>query len=146
MAVKVLIQADSSARRQGILRVRGTICEGNRLASLRFTGAQSNLAGRGIFLVLLMWGTLVSATTYYVSSSLGSDGNSGNKSGTEKKDAAMLFLQNALSTVDAVAAREIIDPEKFKDGISKIIDGTVACLNASTWCKATPAANSQPSA
>jgi hypothetical protein len=35
-----------------------------------------------------------------------------NKSGSEKKDAAMLFLQNALSTVDAVAAREIIDPER----------------------------------
>ena len=29
-----------------------------------------------------------------------------NKPGSEKKDAAMLFLQNALSTVDAVAARE----------------------------------------
>jgi hypothetical protein len=58
-----------------------------------------------------------------------------NKPGSEKKDAAMLFLQNALSTVDAVAAREIIDPEKFKQGISEIIDGTVTCLNASTWCK-----------
>ncbi len=46
----------------------------------------------------------------------------------------------------AVAAREIINPEKFKDGISKIIDGTVECLNASTWCKQPPAANTQPSA
>ncbi|MGA9393583.1 MAG: hypothetical protein WBV69_24340 [Candidatus Sulfotelmatobacter sp.] len=67
------------------------------------------------------------------------------KSGAEKKDAAMLFLQNALSTVDAVAAREIIDPEKFRNGISKIIDGTVECLNASTWCKHPPAASTQPS-
>jgi hypothetical protein len=56
-----------------------------------------------------------------------------NKSGSEKKDAAMSFLENALATVDAVAAREIVDPAKFKDGISKIIDGTVLCLNASTW-------------
>jgi hypothetical protein len=60
------------------------------------------------------------------------------KSGAEKKDAAMSFLQNALATADAVAAREIVDPEKFKDGISKIIDGTVECLNASTWCKPSP--------
>lgn len=65
------------------------------------------------------------------------------KSGAEKKDAAMKFLENALATVDAVAAREIIDPEKFREGVSKIIDGTVQCLNASTWSKgagqATPA-------
>ena len=65
----------------------------------------------------------------------GIEGLFASKSGTEKKDAAMSFLENALSTVDAVAAREIIDPEKFKDGISKIIDGTVECLNASTWAK-----------
>ena len=57
------------------------------------------------------------------------------KSGSEKKDAAMSFLESALSTVDAVAQRDIVDPEKFKDGISKIIDGTVECLNASTWAK-----------
>jgi len=59
------------------------------------------------------------------------------KSGAEKKDAAMSFLESALQTIDAVAAREIVDPEKFKDGISKIIDGTVECLNASTWAKGT---------
>jgi hypothetical protein len=35
----------------------------------------------------------------------------------------------------AVASREIVDPVKFKDGISQIIDGTVMCLNASTWAK-----------
>ena len=68
----------------------------------------------------------------------------GNKPGAEKKDAAMSFLQNALSTVEAIAAREIIDPDGFKDGISQIIDGTVACLNASTWCKP-PAAPTAPS-
>jgi hypothetical protein len=57
------------------------------------------------------------------------------KSGADKKDAAMSFLENALGTVDAIAQREIVDPGKFKDGISKIIDGTVECLNASTWAK-----------
>jgi len=75
-----------------------------------------------------------------------SEGLFGNKPGAEKKDAAMSFLQNALSTLDAVAAREIIDPEKFKSGISMIVDGTVQCLNASTWCKQPPAANNAPTA
>src|ERR1700734_4495047 len=69
----------------------------------------------------------------------GIEGLFGNKPGAEKKDAAMSFLQNALATVDAVAAREIIDPEKFRGGISMIIDGVVQCLNASTWCKQAPA-------
>jgi len=51
-----------------------------------------------------------------------------------------------LSTVDAVAAREIIEPEKFRNGISKIIDGTIECLNASTWCKKPSTSGAQPSA
>ena len=57
------------------------------------------------------------------------------RSGAEKKDAAMTFLESALATVDAVAARGIVNPEKFRWGISKIIDGTVDCLNSSTWAK-----------
>jgi hypothetical protein len=76
----------------------------------------------------------------------GIEGLFASKPGAEKKDAAMLFLQNALAMTDAVAAREIINPEKFKDGISKIVDGTVECLNASTWCKQPPATTGQPSA
>jgi hypothetical protein len=66
----------------------------------------------------------------------------GGKSGSEKKDAAMSFLENALATVDAVAAREIVNPEKFREGISKIIDGTVQCLNSSTWAKGGTATSS----
>ena len=75
----------------------------------------------------------------------GIEGMCTSKTGAEKKDAAMMFLENALSTIDAVAAREIVDPAKFKEGISKVIDGTVECLNASTWAKSgeKPAA-SQP--
>jgi hypothetical protein len=75
----------------------------------------------------------------------GIEGLFGNKPGADKKDAAMSFLQNALAMTDAVTAREIINPEQFKNGISKIIDGTVECLNASTWCKQPPAASTQPS-
>jgi len=65
----------------------------------------------------------------------GIEGLFADKSGSEKKDAAISFLETALSTVDAVAARDIVEPEKFKEGISKIIDGTEECLNASTWSK-----------
>jgi len=65
----------------------------------------------------------------------GIEGLLGGRTGTEKKDAALAFLESALQTMDAVAAREIVDAEKFRGGISKIIDGTVECLNASTWAK-----------
>jgi hypothetical protein len=75
----------------------------------------------------------------------GIEGLFAGKSGRQKKDAAMSFLQNALATADAVAAREVIDPAKFKEGISKIIDGTVDCLNASAWSKPTQETSSQPS-
>jgi hypothetical protein len=57
------------------------------------------------------------------------------KSGAEKKDAAMMFLQNALGMTDAIASREIVQPEQFKNGISQIIDGVVLCMNSSAWAK-----------
>lgn len=59
----------------------------------------------------------------------------GSKSGAEKKDAAMSFLESALSMTDAIAQREIVKPEQFKSGISTIIDGVVTCMNASAWAK-----------
>jgi hypothetical protein len=68
------------------------------------------------------------------------------KSGAEKKDAAMSFLENALSTVDAISQREIVDPEAFKNGVSEIIDGTVKCLNASTWAKGVQGTGATPTA
>jgi hypothetical protein len=67
----------------------------------------------------------------------GIEGLFSNKSGAEKKDAAMSFLQNALAMTDAIAAREIVNADQFKDGISRIIDGVVQCMNASTWAKNT---------
>ena len=62
------------------------------------------------------------------------------RSGAEKKDAALSFVQAALSFSDAVTNRQIVDEGKFKEGLSKVIDGTVECLNASVWAK--PAASS----
>jgi hypothetical protein len=57
------------------------------------------------------------------------------RTGVEKKEAALSFLQAALSTTSAVATRQIVDQEKFKDGLGKLIDGSVECLNASAWAK-----------
>ena len=59
----------------------------------------------------------------------------GSKSGADKKDAALSFATAALSLTDAVANKNIIDPDKFRDGLGKIIDGVVECLNASAWAK-----------
>jgi len=66
------------------------------------------------------------------------------KTGTEKKDAVMSFLQSALSMTDAVASKEILDEAKFRDGLAQIIAGTVECFNASVWAKNSqaPAADS----
>ena len=62
----------------------------------------------------------------------------GHRSGADKKDAVMSFLQTAVSMTDAVANREIVDQAKFSDGLSQIISGTVECLNASVWAKGQP--------
>jgi hypothetical protein len=61
------------------------------------------------------------------------------RSGDDKKDAVMSFLQSALSMTDALANKEIVDESKFRDGLSQIISGTVECLNASVWAKSQPA-------
>jgi len=49
----------------------------------------------------------------------------------------MSFVSAALPLTDAVTSRHIIDPEKFKQGLSAVMDGTVLFLNASTWAKPT---------
>lgn len=59
------------------------------------------------------------------------------RSGAEKKDAALSFIQAALSMSEALTNRQIVDEVRFKDGLSKIVDGTVDCLNASIWAKPT---------
>jgi hypothetical protein len=35
--------------------------------------------------------------------------------------------------LDAIANKNIVDANKFQDGLSKVVDGVVACLNASVW-------------
>jgi hypothetical protein len=60
----------------------------------------------------------------------------GGKSGNEKKEAALSFVGAALNMSEAISNREIVDETKFQDGLGKIIDGVVQCLNASAWAKA----------
>jgi len=55
------------------------------------------------------------------------------RTGAEKRDAAMSFVEAAISLGDAVAAHHISDEAKFKEGMGKVIDGAVECLNASVW-------------
>lgn len=57
----------------------------------------------------------------------------GAKNGASKKNAALSFVSNALTATDVIAGKNIVDPGKFQDGLSKVIDGVVACLNASVW-------------
>lgn len=59
----------------------------------------------------------------------------GGKSGGEKKEAAMSFVGAALSVTEAISNRDIVDDIKFREGLGKIIDGVVQCLNASVWAK-----------
>lgn len=66
----------------------------------------------------------------------GIEGLFGNRSGMEKKESAISFVGAALQLTEAVANREIVDEAKFKQGLSKVIDGTVDCLNASSWARA----------
>jgi hypothetical protein len=63
------------------------------------------------------------------------EGLFGGRSGQEKKDSAISFVSAALQLTEAVADREIVDEAKFKEGLSKVIDGTVECLNASSWAR-----------
>jgi hypothetical protein len=66
----------------------------------------------------------------------GIEGLFGNRPGTENKESAISFVGAALQLTEAVSNREIVDEAKFKLGLSKVIDGTVDCLNASSWARA----------
>jgi len=65
----------------------------------------------------------------------GVEGLFGHKSGADKKNTALTLVQNTIQATDAVAGKDIIDPAKFQDGLGKVIDGVVQCLNSSAWAK-----------
>ena len=66
----------------------------------------------------------------------GIEGLFASRSGAEKKNAAMSFVSAALQLTDAVTSRHIVDPEKFKQGLSAVIDGTVLLLECFHLVKA----------
>ncbi len=59
----------------------------------------------------------------------------GAKTGPQKKQAALEIVGSAINITDAVTNKTIADGKSFADGLSLVIDGVVACLNASVWAK-----------
>ena len=59
-----------------------------------------------------------------------------NRSGAEKKESAVPFITAALQIGEAVSSRDIVDEVKFREGLSKIVDGVVDCFNSSSWSHA----------
>ncbi len=57
----------------------------------------------------------------------------GAKTGMDKKTAALEIASSAIKITDAIAAKTIADGDKFVAGLGLVIDGVVACLNASIW-------------
>lgn len=59
----------------------------------------------------------------------------GLESGEQKKSAVLKIVSTAIHIADALEQRSIVDPEGFSAGLGQVIDGVVACLNASLWHK-----------
>jgi hypothetical protein len=59
----------------------------------------------------------------------------GAKTGEQKRNAAISIVGSAIGVVDAVDSKNIVDPAKFTAALGVIVDGIVACLNASIWHK-----------
>jgi hypothetical protein len=83
------------------------------------------------FLTILLRGiTLVPGVIQGVESLFGS------KSGAQKRDAALSIVGSSINLADAVTSKKVADANGFTAGLGQIIDGVVACLNASVWAKA----------
>jgi hypothetical protein len=65
----------------------------------------------------------------------GTEAMFGAKTGEQKKKAAVEIVGSAINIADAVTMKQIADSTKFTEGLNGIIDGVVACLNASIWAK-----------
>jgi len=106
--VRIPIRVDGGAGRRGILRLRRASCFANRPAPLRITGLRACgcalLRILGIGLMGLLWCFAASATTYYVSSTSGSDANSGTSSASPWQTLAKVNAQT-LAPGDSVLLR-----------------------------------------
>ena len=59
----------------------------------------------------------------------------GAKTGEQKKAAALDVVSAAVRMTDAVTNKTIVNADGFTAGLGTVIDGVVACLNASIWSK-----------
>jgi hypothetical protein len=59
----------------------------------------------------------------------------GAKTGDQKKAAALEMVSAAVKMTDAVANKTILNADAFTAGLGTVVDGVVACLNASIWAK-----------
>ena len=59
----------------------------------------------------------------------------GAKTGEQKKAAALDVVGAAVKMGDLVANKTILNADGFTSGLGLVIDGVVACLNASIWAK-----------
>ena len=60
----------------------------------------------------------------------------GAQTGAQKREAAIEIVGSAINVMDAVGSRTIVDSTQFTAALGVIVDGVVACLNASIWSKA----------
>lgn len=56
-------------------------------------------------------------------------------SGSQKKEAALAAVKDAIMLSEEFAGKEIADEDAFQEGLSKAIDGIVAMMNATEWKK-----------
>lgn len=59
----------------------------------------------------------------------------GAKTGEQKKSAALEVISAAIKMTDAVSSKTILNADGFTTGLGLVIDGVVACLNASVWSR-----------
>ncbi len=84
---------------------------------------------------MIFLATLLQGMSFIPAVVHGVEGLFGGKTGGEKKQAAMQFVSSAMGVPQAVESKQIGDAEKFSEGLGKVIDGVVECLNASVWKK-----------
>jgi len=63
------------------------------------------------------------------------EAEAGSKTGDQKREAAIAIVGSAINITDAIEAKEVIDAGQFTAGLGQIVDGVVACLNASVWAR-----------
>ncbi len=59
----------------------------------------------------------------------------GAKRGAEKRSAAVDLVGLLLNFTEAVSTKDIVDQDKFQEGLGQAVDGIVKMLNASVWYK-----------